>query len=508
MSTSYINILHPTSYRSSEANYNRKAKKSNQRKEKKSKQSSNEDNKSITSMSITFQKRIMLKLGSIMLLQTLLLVIVVISVVILMIQMHVLDNYDSSLSSSSSSSSSSLLSSLQLSSLSIIGEKSSLEEYQRRQQQDSKANNQEDEEEDEEEEEDDDIDDDLKPILKILRQGGYDVSKKNKLIDRSLLPKWSEILKAYGPPKIIGLESSCQAYQDKVESKQRNIAPVGIFNTGTNLLTHLLRDNCDWSNSGRRHSFFEATQWQVPWGKHIPAASRTNHTHNKKHPPYHTTLPVVAIRDPYTWMQSMCRQNYAAQFEHSKSECPNIIPYPADKEAHPRFKKMKYVPVNVKYSTDYRVHYDSLAHLWNDWYENYIEFNEHEHEHEHEHEYDKHATMKEPSFPFLIVRMEDLVFHAQTVVPQLCECAGAEFKGAGGKNGKGEGEIKHYARVANDNSGIDVSKGHDTGLLRSIIKYGNFTNRRKGYPKFQLEAAKEILDSRLMNLLAYPYEEP
>ncbi|MGK3743581.1 MAG: hypothetical protein ACI90V_010440 [Bacillariaceae sp.] len=140
------------------------------------------------------------------------------------------------------------------------------------------------------------------------------------------------------------------------------------------------------------------------------------------------------------------------------------------------------------------MHYDSLAHLWNEWYLHYIEF-----ENNNDNDNEDNIKMKRPSFPFLVVRMEDLVFHGQTVVPQLCECAGAKFLG---------GQIKHHASIANNNHGIEQTGGHNAGLLRSVIKYGNFTNRRNGYPKFQLEAAHDILDSRLMKLLSYSYEEP
>jgi hypothetical protein len=57
------------------------------------------------------------------------------------------------------------------------------------------------------------------------------------------------------------------------------------------------------------------------------------------------------------------------------------------------------------------------------------------------------------------------------------------------------------------NSGIETS-GRITGLIRAVIKYGNITNRRKGYPPFQLEAAEEVLDPKLMDLFGYCYEEP
>ena len=105
----------------------------------------------------------------------------------------------------------------------------------------------------------DEDDEDLSPILKILRQGGYDTSISNKAIDRSLLPKWSNILKAYGPPKIYGLQT-CQQFQDTVKKSERNIAPAGLFNTGTNLMQHLLKDNCEWETPRR----YGGNRWQVP----------------------------------------------------------------------------------------------------------------------------------------------------------------------------------------------------------------------------------------------------
>lgn len=344
----------------------------------------------------------------------------------------------------------------------------------------------------------DEDDEDLSPILKILRQGGYDTSISNKAIDRSLLPKWSNILKAYGPPKIYGLQT-CQQFQDTVKKSERNIAPAGLFNTGTNLMQHLLKDNCEWETPRR----YGGNRWQVPWGKHTPASSRTNHTSyytgERKPlglPPYQTTLAVVSIRDPYSWMQSMCRVSYAAQFDHDKSLCPNIKPYPEDIEAHPRFAKMKFVPVWVNYDGNKhsKTRYESIVHLYNEWYLKYVDF-----ENDDDGKNDGHVKMREPSFPFLLVRMEDLVFHGQTVVPQLCKCAGATYHG---------GDLRHHASVANTNRGVDVSDGIQNGLLRSIIKYGNFTNRRTGYPTFQLEAAKNLLDPRLMRLMSYPYEEP
>lgn len=179
----------------------------------------------------------------------------------------------------------------------------------------------------------------------------------------------------------------------------------------------------------------------------------------------------------YTWMQSMCRQPYTAMFDHDKQRCPNLVPYPEDIEARrPIYgETTKYVPVTVQYSKDYSVRHESLAHLWNDWYSQYV-FN---------------GT----TYPRLIVRMEDMVFHAETILPPICACMGAEYSGT----------LQHVQRTRNRNDGIDLN---GTGLLTSIIKYGDISNRRTGYTTSQLDAARGILgDGSLMGIFGYPYEE-
>ena len=336
---------------------------------------------------------------------------------------------------------------------------------------------------------DEDADEDMKPILRILCRSGYDISKNSTTVDRTILPKFGEILNFYGPPKILGLET-CAIYRNKTKQKDRHVAPAGLFNTGTNLLQELISQNCYFKN-GNKGNF--GMEFEVPWGKHIPFTYRYNHTAHTGNNRYQgmdptKTLPVVMVRDPYTWMQSMCKQSYAAQYDHNKSSCPNIIPYPSDIESHPRYGKMKYMPVNLKYDKPIRYKYESIAHLWNEWNLDYIKFQE------------DNKSMKSPTdFPFIVIRLEDLTFHAHTIIPKMCECAGGTVKR--------DGQVKFTPKIANRNHGVDVSSGTMSGLLRSVVKYGNITRRRDGYPDFQLQAAKEVLDPRLMDILRYPYED-
>lgn len=137
------------------------------------------------------------------------------------------------------------------------------------------------------------------------------------------------------------------------------------------------------------------------------------------------------------------------------------------------------MPAHATYIKGLYIKYPSIAHLWNEWYNPYV-----------------NAT----DFPRLIVRMEDLVFRAELVLPKICNCFGGTW------TNHYQDTVKYHASVANQNSGIDTSTG--SGLLRSILKYGNRTLRRKHYQSIQFQAAQEVLDPNLMDLLGYSYEPP
>lgn len=95
------------------------------------------------------------------------------------------------------------------------------------------------------------------PILKILKQAGYDLEDKKLFTEQIMasLPKWSEITSFYGPPRILGLET-CQAFREQVDAVDRVAAIAGFFNSGTNVLYYILRANCRGVKS---------IEWQVPW---------------------------------------------------------------------------------------------------------------------------------------------------------------------------------------------------------------------------------------------------
>lgn len=97
-------------------------------------------------------------------------------------------------------------------------------------------------------------------------------------------------------------------------------------------------------------------------------------------------LPIVLVRDPYFWMKSMCESPYTMRWKHSPDRCPNL----------------KNASVSISWNSNrYYQEYDSLAHVWNDWYRGYVE----------------------ASFPRLIVRFEDLLFwHTDEVLQAISDC--------------------------------------------------------------------------------------
>lgn len=148
------------------------------------------------------------------------------------------------------------------------------------------------------------------PILNILKMAQVRLAPD----DYNALPSWEDVVRRLGEkPRMIGLES-CQTYREMVPLKRRQVAPAGMFSTGTNLLHELLRVNC--LVSGRKQQGFVG--WQVDWGKHrSPRFRHINYVYGKPGIRNHwDVFPVVMVRDPWTWFQSMCRVRYSAHWFH------------------------------------------------------------------------------------------------------------------------------------------------------------------------------------------------
>ena len=289
-------------------------------------------------------------------------------------------------------------------------------------------------------------------------------------------------------PKIIGKET-CKAYRDHVPTKYRILGIAGTFNSGTNYLYEILYRNCNPRRVGIKKRS-TGVQWQVNWGKHRPVHERFE---NRVHDEIDNAMvfPVVVTRDPYTWMQSMCKIGYAAQWYHVVPDhCPNLIPNHVEREwfhktrpevasyyQHTRYvasimMKANYtldksvVPLRVVYGQGNFVYHQSLAHLWKDWYQEYY-----------------NAT-----FPRLMVRLEDLVFHPAEVITEICDCVGG----------------KAYPKSSmsfQQESAKDHMKNHTnlSGAMKSHI----YSNRTKGMTLEDLEYAEQVFKDSLMSTFGY-----
>jgi len=123
-------------------------------------------------------------------------------------------------------------------------------------------------------------------------------------------------------PIIIGLEG-CAKFRENVAPKDRFLGVAGNFNSGTTAFGISLQKNCrfaehpsskDFVIHKRRNVFASNVNGmlsQVPWAKHKMAEYRqSNYTII---PPsfdsidHGNVLPIVLVRDPFYWMQSMCK---------------------------------------------------------------------------------------------------------------------------------------------------------------------------------------------------------
>jgi hypothetical protein len=133
---------------------------------------------------------------------------------------------------------------------------------------------------------------------------------------------------------------------------------------------------------------------------------------------------------------------------------------------------MKPVNLTVKYG-DYEDVFDSLAHLWNGWYYQY---------------------WKEATYPFLIVRFEDLIFHARNVTTQICHCAGGIIRT--------DRPFFHIVQSAKDGPGHGRQEER-TNMVQAWIKYGNEFPARGGFNRVDYRASRLFLDQELMRTFRY-----
>eukprot|EP00521_Asterionellopsis_glacialis_P007694 CAMPEP_0195287108 /NCGR_PEP_ID=MMETSP0707-20130614/4312_1 /TAXON_ID=33640 /ORGANISM="Asterionellopsis glacialis, Strain CCMP134" /LENGTH=450 /DNA_ID=CAMNT_0040346835 /DNA_START=234 /DNA_END=1582 /DNA_ORIENTATION=+ len=342
-------------------------------------------------------------------------------------------------------------------------------------------------------------DDDMDHVIRIFQEANVTLTPD----DIKALPSWNQITALHGSqPLVYGnlgdnnnnnddnnnnnnnnptYHDTCQRYQQLVPPLERMIGCAGMFNTGTNVITKLLKANCiiperyEHYGPGQSKETY-GMRFQVPWGKHTPAHYKWDHATKQAQAINKTNiLPVVTIRHPYDWMTSMCHHNYEARWNHNdQGQCPHLA------DLDPMTHQPQLVPVNVNIRE--RVVHKSLAHLWNDWYHEY---------------YDPPA--QESPYPFLMVRFEDIIFHTKQTTQQICECAGGilrpnepfQYIVESAKDGPGHGKVSER-----------------TGMVKAWMKYGTPPSPQHGFNNLDYHMAQQHLSSQLMNEFQYSHPPP
>mmetsp|Transcript_14545 Transcript_14545/g.35168 ORF Transcript_14545/g.35168 Transcript_14545/m.35168 type:complete len:365 (+) Transcript_14545:762-1856(+) len=309
------------------------------------------------------------------------------------------------------------------------------------------------------------------PLVDILHDAGVQELDVAAILS---LPKWDIVTKLYGDngPVIVGLDT-CQQFQETIPQDQASIGIAGLFNTGTNPMNMYLEENCIMPNI--KHERHGGMRFQVPWGKHVPASWKWNNTAGNDQKTNKTNvLPVVMVRDPYSWMQSMCKHPYTAKWLRPKGHCPGLVPLAEEKK---RGHKSSTLNVTVKYKS--MAYFDSLAHYWTQWYEQYL-----------------HAD-----YPRLMVRFEDLQFHSRDMVDAICQCAG----------GVARNQDASFSYVVD--SAKSFGPGHGgkkqvkTNMISAMIKYGSDTHRLDSLTKEDMEFAATHFNPAFMELFEYNVPE-
>jgi hypothetical protein len=292
------------------------------------------------------------------------------------------------------------------------------------------------------------------------------------------LPTWSQVTKLYGnsdKPVVYGLET-CAAFRASVPADQAYLGTAGFFDTGTNALTYYMRANLVMP-SHTTPGHHDGILTQVPWDKHWFSRLRNNHTadnheqYTKEH-----VLPIVTIRDPLSWMQSLCQQPYLVKWPHSTKHCPNLVSDPTDELGGSELidGESNSIPVSIPSMTGSK-EWPSLAHLWNDYYRDYL-----------------HQTLDTPR---LMVRFEDLLFRPKQVLEIVKECAGASWK---------DGDEHNFYYVVDRSKWEHVREhGPQSNLISAMIKHGNPVRRTRNMTEADLQYAASVLDEELLRLFHY-----
>ena len=298
-----------------------------------------------------------------------------------------------------------------------------------------------------------------RPIVDLLRQANVTVDLP--ILQR--LPHWSDVTELYGDKLVVVGAETCPTFRQDIPPHLRFVGPAGQMNVGTNALHSYLKLNLQVVPNLRHKGMLV----EVPWNKHAWAGLR--HRLNHALPLNHTNvLPVVLIRDPYQWMQSMCDSPYTMEWNRT-DHCPNL-------------REAVSITWNVKqYDPHPQYHsrtWSSLANEWSEWYREYYD----------------------ADFPRLMIRFEDLVFRTPQVLDVIRACVEAEWK---------EKQVVFVTQPVKTTQYFERFKAQ-SGMVSAMIRYGQDHEGRRRLQHMDEDdrrLAKEQLDEELMRVFGYKHPD-
>lgn len=269
------------------------------------------------------------------------------------------------------------------------------------------------------------------------------------------IPLWETVTTIYGEePVVIGMET-CHNYRQTVPPHKRYVAPGGLFNTGTNTLDAHLSLNLRGVRS----------LWQLPWGKHwLPKdAKYKRQASDMESEDHDCVLPVIVVRDPLFWLQSMCQTPYSVYWMSQGSQrCQS---FPKNNDA----KRVMSSPIQMRMETGYAPQFETLIHLWNEYY----------------------GQFWNAPYPRLIVRYEDLLWHAPRVLSMVSDCVGADTSS----------KMRSYSYVT---SPAKTHGNKVSNLIDAIARAGSEEMRKTGYlTAVDLQEVTKTIDHTLVHLFQY-----
>jgi hypothetical protein len=345
------------------------------------------------------------------------------------------------------------------------------------------------------------------PLLQLLRAAGVTDLHPSVV---ALLPTWAHVVDLYGPMMMMRTghddttDHACAAYRAAVPPSRRYLGVAGLYNTGTTAMAIYLQENVrlpqsrvNWTQVMEEYRGEHA--WEVPWGKHRLYSLRNKEelflNPGAENLRKDQVFPIVMVRDPYTWLHSMCTAPYMAKWPHdsttaasnstssSSSHCPNLVANAQDVARFPLALKLgQRIPVRLPSQLGAR--FESLAHLYRDWYGQWAttttspstststgankETNV------------SSATTPESVMPHMQVRFEDLIFRPEQVLERIRQCVGGTWK----TDKSGTPSTKTTTGSSNDRTFVYVvgpakwshhfvKKQQQSTMISAMIKYGN-----------------------------------